>query len=94
MGVRLTSKNSQDPRRPQSTLKHKTTARRRLHVLVARHRRGLAALLAALAVLLVASPGIATTSSGREVIVAARPIEGGRTIQRSDLRTVRVDPAV
>ena len=39
--------------------------------MVARHRRGLAALLAALAVLLVASPGMAASSSGREVIVAA-----------------------
>ncbi|MDO4412929.1 MAG: SAF domain-containing protein [Cutibacterium sp.] len=37
---------------------------------------------------------MATTSSGRDVIVAAHPIEGGQTIQRSDLRTVRIDPAV
>ncbi|HCW41468.1 MAG TPA: flagellar biosynthesis protein FlgA, partial [Cutibacterium acnes] len=62
--------------------------------MVARHRRGLAALLAALAVLLVASPGMATSSSGREVIVAAHAIEGGRVIQRSDLHTVRIDPGV
>ena len=62
--------------------------------MVARHRRGLAALLAALAVLLVASPGVATSSSGREVIVAAHTIEGGRVIQRSDLHTVRIDPGV
>ncbi len=45
--------------------------------MVARHRRGLAALLAALAVLLVASPGMATSSSGREVVVAARAIDAG-----------------
>ena len=62
--------------------------------MVARHRRGLAAILAALAVLLVASPGVATSSSGREVIVAAHAIEGGRVIQRSDLHTIRVDPSI
>ncbi|MCM8850553.1 SAF domain-containing protein [Cutibacterium acnes] len=37
---------------------------------------------------------MATSSSGREVIVAAHTIEGGRVIQRSDLHTVRIDPGV
>jgi len=62
--------------------------------MVARHRRGFAALLAALAVLLVASPGMAPSSSGREVIVAAHTIEGGRVIPRSALHTVRIAPGV
>ncbi|WP_326833316.1 SAF domain-containing protein [Cutibacterium porci] len=60
--------------------------------MVARHRRGLAAILAAIAVLLVASP--ATSASGREVVVAAHAIEGGRVIQPTDVRIVRIDPGI
>lgn len=55
-----------------------------------RHRRGLSALLAALAVLLLGLPATRADGAGTEVVVAARTIDGGVTITREDLRVVRL----
>ncbi len=63
---------------------------RAVHVFIARHRRGLAALLAALAVWLIAGPRPDAQSTGVPVLAASQALSGGSTLTSAGLRVVQV----
>lgn len=62
---------------------------RAVHVFIARHRRGLAALLAALAVWLIAGPRPDEQSPGVPVLTAAQALAGGSTLTSASVRVVQ-----
>lgn len=63
---------------------------RALHVAIARHRRGLAALLVAAAVWLIAHPGADEQAATVPALTAARPLSGGSQITDAGLAVVQV----
>lgn len=63
---------------------------RTLQVFIARHRRGLAAILVAAAVWLVAHPGNDEQAATVPALAAAHPLSGGSQIQRAGLTVVHV----